>query len=351
MRQILAIAFIGTLSASAVAEHLLLGNAQNSLTVVDTPAYDSGVAGGLAREPFTFNSTCTQRTISIGQLAYRRSDGYLYGYASPGGGSSTALYRVVPGNAVCQPIVSVGSAYANGTAVEFNADSSELRVIRYNSAGTLAENLRVNPATGAIISTETPLSWADATPGAPGLTSLTLTGDNPPRLLARSGNWIVEIGSAAGGEASWNAGLVTRIVQMNVPANQFVGGFAVSPTTGTAYLQYSQNNVGTTHVRNLATVDLSTGQLTVVSQPFSPGAHVGITRFLDANMAWFPLFCTGDANADSVTNACDLNIMLANFGAFVPPSDGFTNYGDLNDDGVVNAADLSVLLSHWGLRC
>jgi len=329
------------------AEYLTLGDAMGVLAVVDTPNYGSAIAGGIGREPFN----CSLRTIILGQLAYRPTDGYLYGYGRFNASSGTTLYRVVPGSGLCQPIALVGSAYANATAVEFNANADELRVIRYNSANTIAENLRVNPATGAIIATETPLSWADATPGVPIISSLTLTSDNPPRLLARSGTWIVEIGSAAGGEASWNAGVVSRVVNMTFPDNQFIGGFDISPTTGVAYVQYSQNNVGSIHVRNLATVDLTTGQLTVVAQPFSPGAHVGITRFLDANLAWFPQFCIGDANADGLTNACDLNIMLANFGAAVPPSDGFTNYGDVNDDGVVNAADLSVILANFGTNC
>jgi hypothetical protein len=54
--------------------------------------------------------------------------------------------------------------------------------------------------------------------------------------------------------------------------------------------------------------------------------------------------CPGDANDDATTNAADLSILLAQFGASVAPGSG----SDFNDDGLVNAADLSILLGAFG---
>lgn len=57
-----------------------------------------------------------------------------------------------------------------------------------------------------------------------------------------------------------------------------------------------------------------------------------------------PPACVADANGDGRTDAADLSVLLAQFGASVPVGTG----ADFNDDGAVNAADLSVLLGSFG---
>jgi hypothetical protein len=57
-----------------------------------------------------------------------------------------------------------------------------------------------------------------------------------------------------------------------------------------------------------------------------------------------PPACAADANGDNRTDAADLSVLLAQFGANVPAGTG----ADFNDDGLVNAADLSILLAQFG---
>ncbi len=57
--------------------------------------------------------------------------------------------------------------------------------------------------------------------------------------------------------------------------------------------------------------------------------------------------CVYDINHDHVVNTVDLTVLLANFGAAIPP---FGN-GDLDGNGFVNTADLVVLLSKFGTAC
>jgi hypothetical protein len=57
-----------------------------------------------------------------------------------------------------------------------------------------------------------------------------------------------------------------------------------------------------------------------------------------------PPGCAVDANEDGATNAADLSVLLAQFGASVAAG----TVADFNGDGLVNGADLSVLLGAFG---
>lgn len=348
-RTITAAALLALTASTASAELILLMNAQSQLAIVNSPNYTASIASSSARER---SNDCSMRFIGLATPAYRSTDGFLYAYGAFGSPANTSLYRVNAYNGFGTPVAVVGAAYSTVTVPEFTPDGSELRVIRYNAAQTIAENLRINSDTGALIAAETNLSYSNVAGVIPRLGSMSFNNDSPPRLLAidiarRS---LVEIGSAAGGAASWNSGVCTELVAINFPPNQTIGGFDISPVDGTAYIQYSQNNSGTSHVRNLATLNLTNGQLTVIAQPGSPGAHVGPTIVFDDNVAPPPV-CPADANKDLAINSCDLSIVLGNFGSAVPPPTSTTNYGDANNDGLVNSADLSVLLANFGGSC
>lgn len=329
------------------AETLALGDSHSGVNLVDTPGINL-VSSGLLRQR---SQTCGVEPLVVAELAYRPANGQLYMIGYRNSSSQTALWRANAIKPVALPVAVLGSAYQYTAAMDFSP-SDELRVIRSNISATENQNIRINPDTGAIIAIETPLSYTNVPGAVPRIGSIAFTNDSPPRLLGidYARRSLVAIGSAAGGDASWNSGLVTELTPISFPDNVFLGGFDVSPETGVAYVQYSQNNSGQSHVRWLSTINLSNGQLTVIAQPFSPGVHVGATLVMDENLAPPPV-CPGDSNFDLVVNACDLSVVLGNFGNTVPPPDAFANYGDLNGDSVVNGADLSVLLGNWSAAC
>jgi hypothetical protein len=54
--------------------------------------------------------------------------------------------------------------------------------------------------------------------------------------------------------------------------------------------------------------------------------------------------CVGDTNGDGIVNITDVGVLLANFGASVPPGTG----GDVSGDGFVNITDLGIVLGDFG---
>lgn len=337
-------------SAGASAEVLFLSDAQFTAARLDLSNINQPQSLGAIRQQ---SLQCSVEPLAMSRIQYRPTNGFLYGYGYRNTPNMTTLWRISAVNAMAFPIAVVGSSFVNVAAIEFNPAGTELRVIRTDINQTVYENLRVNPDTGAIIAVETPLSYANVPGGViPRIGSLALSNDNPPRLLGidRARGSLVEIGSAAGGEASWNTGVVTELTPINFPSNVWIGGMDISADTGTAYVQYSQNNVGQVHQRWLSTLDLTNGNLTVIAQPMSPGTHVASTLVLDDNVAPLP-YCPADVNYDTVINSCDLSGILSTFGNAVPPPTAYSNYGDLNGDGFVNAADLSIMLSNFGAVC
>ncbi len=67
-----------------------------------------------------------------------------------------------------------------------------------------------------------------------------------------------------------------------------------------------------------------------------------VSVYLNANG-----LCVGDTNADDAIDFTDLNQLLDDWNATVPPLTG----GDVNGDGLVNFADLNLLLDQWGVIC
>lgn len=67
-----------------------------------------------------------------------------------------------------------------------------------------------------------------------------------------------------------------------------------------------------------------------------------VSVYLNANG-----LCVGDTNADDAIDFADLNQLLDDWNATVPPLTG----GDVNGDGLVNFADLNLLLDQWGVIC
>lgn len=161
-------------------------------------------------------------------------------------------------------------------------------VYTYNPA---REIVRLNPATGAVVSTS-PFS---------------INGQfNSPRMaIDRLGRLFVTNPDASGGTLwSFNADLTLR---WSAPiSNVNVGG----PAIGRG------------------------GALAV----FGAGSDLRV----------YAAPCSGDTNGDGLVNFADLNTVLAQFGQ-APPQTGPT--GDVNGDGAVSFADLNIVLARFGLAC
>ncbi len=283
--------------------------------------------------------------LFVRDIDIRPSNGQLYGVEPSG------LYTIDTTTGIATLVGPFGVAIEPG-AMDFDPVTDELRVV--GLVGNALRNLRINPDTGALISNESGFSQA-ANPAIPvNVAEIAFT--NPvagapagsTRLLATYNggqqpfidHYLGEIGSQAGGQASFNTGVVTDIGITVINSFSTPGGLDVS-VGGIVYYCYSDGSgLGrTTHLTSLNTV---TGQSTYIGRLGSSSAasNTGIAVVP-------PQPCTADANGDAQVDGADLSLLLATFGQSVKPGEG----ADFNGDGIVDAADLSVLLAGFGLNC
>ncbi len=341
MKHLLAIAALTLVSTVAGAETFVTSSGQGILSHWDTSNPTTA----------TFNVLINKGTQGGGQpiiyiprtIDFRPSTGVLYGM------DSTGLHTINTSTGFATLVGPFGIAM-DPISMDFNPQTDEIRVV-----GTIAgalKNVRVNPNTGAVIATDSDFTSTN-NPGAPvGVTSITHVGGptGPIRLLSLytfgqlpfQQHTLGEVGSEAGGSASFSGGLVTNIGPTGL--EQFglfsVGGFEVSPTTGTVYLVYSIGSGGG-RTNRLGSINLQTGNFSSIAQLGSAGFASNL------GLSFVPPSCDGDTNGDNFVDGADLSVLLSNFGSTVVPG----TFGDLNDDGVVNGADLSVLLGSFGNGC
>lgn len=174
------------------------------------------------------------------------------------------LYRI---NSSSGATALIGSGFAPGLTpgvsygFDINPTVDRLRVV--GSDGT---NRRLNPVTGASVLIDTPLTYASG--GTPRAVGTAYTNSVPGAPLGSVRQFIIdsnldvlaEVGSMAGGNASFNAGVATIVGPLNAFGTLDVGdllGFDISGFTGLALLSTVQaGNV----FSDLKRIDLNTGQ-------------------------------------------------------------------------------------------
>lgn len=92
------------------------------------------------------------------------------------------------------------------------------------------------------------------------------------------------------------------------------------------------------------TFDLVPGETLEFRVGKGTDSNLNDLKQLDVVIQRLPRLCPGDINGDGIVNASDLQVLLAQFGINVIPSEG----GDLNGDGVIDLNDLILLLNNLG---
>ena len=215
--------------------------------------------------------------------------GFDYRPASPrvlyGLGSGGQLYAINP---LTGGAAAVGAPFLlNGTAagVDFNPSVDRLRIVTNAN-----QNLRINPDTGAVAGTDTPLAYAPGDAGfgtAPRVVaaaySNNVAGGTPTTLYVIDVNrGVLATQGTVGGGVSPNTGQLNTVGALGVESNDNAG-FDIA-RDGTVYASLTQPGTGVTR---LYTVNLATGAATLVGT-VGPGtrgflglavAPVAITTF------------------------------------------------------------------------
>ncbi len=209
---------------------------------------------------------------AIRGIDFRPATGQLYAVSvgtAPGNTAAAQLYTVDLATGALTPVgagFSIAGNNSGRVSLDFNPVVDLLRVV----SGT-AQNVRVNPNTGAIAAVDGDLAYDAGDPNAAdgvilagiaysdnnaGATSTTLYGWN----YANDG--LVTVGSVGGSPISPNAGTVFTAAPLPAGFLTFSGGIGmdISGATGIAYLQHDDPNTGT--IEMLDMLNLSTGMLT-----------------------------------------------------------------------------------------
>ncbi|CAN5735545.1 hypothetical protein BH11PLA1_BH11PLA1_06500 [soil metagenome] len=273
---------IGILALTALVAGSLVGiaNAQTG--------YGITAAGGIVSfnpaAPGTFLSNVAITGLAAGETAYsidaRTTDGSLVILTS-----GSRMYTV---NAVTGAATALGSssAFTPGLntvggqySIDFNPTVDRVRVVGGPNGG---ENFRLNPNDGSRVAGDTNLAFVTGAPVfAVGAAYRNFTfGVTAPMGSIReyviytgtAGLILGEVGSMAGGNASFNGGIVTNIGNLGIAGVSNDVGFDIYGNGDIAYVSVL-GPVGAALVNNLYTVNLATGAATLVGA-FDPTGRV-----------------------------------------------------------------------------
>lgn len=186
-------------------------------------------------------------------------------------GSSNRMYSVTPAGVATGLPMTFSPLATPASSFDFNPTVDRIRLIDVNG-----NNRRLNPTNGADAATDTLLSYAaGGTPRAAGVAYTNAQfGPNVPAGSVREFfidsalNTLGEVGSMAGGNASFNAGVSTTIGALGFDVSDDAG-FDIFGPTGAAYLSDLTANGA-----NFYTLNLTTGSAMLVGQI---GAGVMVT--------------------------------------------------------------------------
>jgi hypothetical protein len=265
----------GTALAVALGSALLgLGRAEAEsligLTTTGTlVTFDSTTPGTIS---FTVSITGLEAGESLLGIDRRPSNGLLYGL-----GSTSRIYTINTTTGVATSLGASPFAPAlTGTAFgfDFNPVPDRIRVV-----STDTSNFRLNPNTGALAGTDTPLSYAAGDSGA-GLTPRVVgsaytnnfNGTSATTLFGiDSSRDVLVIQGGPGDVPSPNGGVLTTIgTGLGIDTSDLLG-FDISGITGIGYASVTRPTGGSSQ---LFTIDLTTGSATLVG---SIGTGVTLT--------------------------------------------------------------------------
>lgn len=262
MIRTLAIAAIGIVTSTASAELIVTVNGQGGLVTWDTNTL-TAVSGALLLGPGGIQDRYIPADID-----FRPDTGELFGI------DGTGIRTINRTTGLCLQVGNFAPTIPNDIAIDFNPTVDRMRVV-----GTNASNRRVDPNTGLVISNDTGLTYANVPGVTPTIGDTAYSNSVPGAPLGSTRQFVIdiarltlgEVGSQAGGNPSFNAGVITEIGNTGLGSQGLVsiGGFDISPNTGIAYLTYSVG-VGGGRTTWLSTVDLSTGQATILGQLGAP---------------------------------------------------------------------------------
>ncbi len=214
--------------------------------------YSNNAIGGLNANERVLSIDARPATAN-GQLVILTSDSRLLSVDSAG--NTTAL------GPAFTPLLG-GSDYS----IDFNPTVDRIRVVGGVGGN---ENFRLNPVTGGRVAGDAALTFASG--GAPNAVGVAYRfwnfGGNAPVNTVReyildlgiNGLSLAEVGSMAGGNASFNAGVSTLIGALGIVPSDGLVGFDIYGPTDVAYV--SANGItGTT----LYSINLSTGAATAI---------------------------------------------------------------------------------------
>lgn len=196
-------------------------------------------------------------------IDFRPQTGEVFGVSS-----ASVIYRLNFMTGAASPVAGAfATPFSAGVeySIDFNPTVDRIRVVSTDSG-----NRRLNPITGAaVLPVDTALSYVDGS-GPVRAAGVAYTnsvasaplGSTRQYIVDSARNLLVETGSQAGGNPSFNGGVVTPIGPLNIDINDMTG-FDISGFTGVALL--SVNDAGfrgsVTELRLLNLADGSSSSL------------------------------------------------------------------------------------------
>lgn len=189
----------------------------------------------------------------------------LYGVSTAG-----QVYAINPRTAVATAIGAPVLITGTAAGVDFNPAVDRIRVVTNTN-----QNLRLNPITGGLAATDTPVAYAPSDAGAgtapriggaaysnntPGATPTTLY------VIDTNRGVLATQGSVGGAPVSPNGGQLFTIGALGIASNDNVG-FDIG-RDGTVLASFTEPGTGTT---SLYSVDLGTGAATLIGVVGTPG--------------------------------------------------------------------------------
>ncbi len=208
--------------------------------------------------------TGVQNGERIEGIDFRPADGRLYAI-----GSSSRVYVVDTVTAVATAAGPAFTPAVNGSAFGFDFNPVPDRIRLHSSA---AQNLRLNPITGAIGAVDGTLQYAVGDPGRN--STFAITGTAYTNSVAGAATTtLYAIDSARDVLVTLalpNNGVMTTVGSLGVNTTQDVG-FDILPTTGVAYAALTTDGRS-----SLYTINLTTGNATLVGELRGVGPLRGI---------------------------------------------------------------------------
>lgn len=218
--------------------------------------------------PGTINNTINISNLNAGEsilgIDLRPQTGQLFAMSSANRVLSIDLTTGVatPAGPAFSPTLTAGTEYG----FDFNPTVDRIRVV--SSAG---DNRRLNPINGTAVANgpnfvDTSLTYA--TGGVPRAVGAAYTNPVANAPVGSVRQFIIdsaldtlgEVGSQAGGNASFNGGVVTSVGALGVNTNDLVG-FDISGNTGTFFASFTNP---TSNLTSLYTINSATGQATLL---------------------------------------------------------------------------------------